>query len=472
MCQCIQFVFFYNMKTILAIPFLFIIIQLQAQYKLPLKISDVPPKSRVVLELLAFDKNGFEKIDSIQVDSNGIVYFNIPANTPSCAMQITVPKGTNQSEFLYNPKEQMRLEASFWAIKNGDIITENSPENAAYAQWLELQNQFNNFLEELNQQKKLLTPFQPDYRKAWGNLETRVEMLQQELNNNLDILTQRHPNTYTAEVLIPLSKIPIRNNQQMKEFDGYLAFLNQHYFDYVNFNEARMLRHYFFMEKIFHYLTTYTQKTEDGTKRGLDYLLSLMKEDDEINTLVFNSLLQTFIKLDSEVFTLYLLENSKQGCALKLDYADLKKLQTIQSLTIGGTAPDLLLYDDKKNAQSLHAYAKKNKYTIVFIWISWCAHCQKTVPKMNALYEQYKKKGLGIFAISLDEEESKWKTALAEHQTTWLNVAELVPLKQSKVAQNYSITTTPAIFILDKDGKIVAKNIYEEALESFLKGRL
>lgn len=460
------------MKIILALLFLFCFNLCQAQYRLPLKIYDVPPKSSVVLELLAYNKNGFEKIDSIQVDSNGMVYFKIPANMPSCVMQITVPKNTNQSEFLYNPKEQMHLEASFWAIKNGDIITENSMDNAAYSQWLELQSQFNNLLESLNQEKKLLTPFQPNYRKAWGNLETRVEMLQQELNNNLDILVQRYPNTYTADVLIPLSKIPIRNHQQMKEFDGYLAFLNQHYFDFVNFNDARMLRHYFFMEKIFHYLTTYTQKTEDGTKRGLDYLLSLMKENEEVNSLVFNNLLQTFIKLDSEVFTLYLIENSKQGCALKLDYADLKKLQTIQALTVGATAPELLLYDDKKNAQSLHSYVKKNKYTVIFVWISWCVHCQKTIPKMNALYEQYKKKGLGVFAVSLDEEESKWKAALASIPTTWLNVSELVPLKQSKIAQTYSVTNTPTIFILDKDGKIVAKNIYNEALENFLKEKL
>jgi len=300
----------------------------------------------------------------------------------------------------------------------------------------------------------------------------RIERLQIELNKNLATIAERYPNTYTTDVLVELAKIPVRTAEQLKEFDGYLAFLNQHYFDNVDFNDPRLLRHYAFMDKVFYYLTTYTQKTENGTKRGLDYILKTLGDNDEINSLVFNNLLQTFVDLDNEVFTLYLVNNSKQGCSLNLDYTDLKELQTIQALAIGGTAPDLLLYDDEKEVKSLHSYTQKNKITIVYIWISWCQHCKKTTPKLHELYLQHKKKGLGVFAVSLDEDEGKWKEAIKEHQTTWINTAELIPIKQSKVAPNYKIATTPALFILDKDGKILAKNLFGADLESFLKEQL
>lgn len=448
----------------------------RAQQRLQLKLHDAPENKSFILQLLAFNTNGFEIIDSLIVDSSllaksgvdSLVYFEIPDQLPAGLMQLKIPGDINQSEFIFNPNEKIILEASYWGLKNGDIITEHSNENAAYSDLLKLQQQYEQLLTQLVEEKKLLTPFQPNYRTSWGIIESRIERLQQELNNKLLLIEERYPNTFTVDVLVRLTKVPVRTAEQMKEFDGYLAFLNQHFFDYVDFNDNRLLRHYAFVDKIFYYLTTYTQKTENGTKRGLDYILSVFGNNEAINSLVFNNLLQTFIELDNEIFTLYLLENSTQGCALNLDYQDLKRLQNIQALSVGGTAPDLLLYDHKRDAQSLRSYTRKNKITIVYIWISWCAHCQKTTPELLNLYNNYKSKGLGVFAVSLDENEADWIEAIHSYQTDWINTAELVPIKQSKVAPLYKVSTTPSLYILDGEGKVLAKNIYGDKLDKWL----
>lgn len=441
--------------------------------EIQLTIHDVPENVSYSLFLSAFNKGSFDLVDSVEVSyTDTIVEFTVPNSQPAGLFRLSTLVDNNSVEFLYNPTENIELEASYWGIKNGDILTYNSPENSAYTILLQLQEQYTRIHSQLIEDKKLVSPYYQDYRRQWGNLEAKIETLQIELNRNLDSIISRYPGTYTSDVLVSLTRIPVRSQEQVKEFDGYLSFLNQHYFDFVDFEDDRILRHYAFMDKVFYYLTEYTEKTEDGTKVGLDYLLSLMKSNDQVNSHLFNNLLQTFLDLDSEVFTLYLTENVQHGCSIDLDFTDLKKLSSIKTLSIGGQAPDLLLYDDKNNAQSLYANCKKNKITIVYIWISWCSHCQKTTPRLKLTYDLYKKKGLGIFAVSLDENETLWKDALKTNNTNWLNTAELVPIKQSKVAPSYNVSTTPAIFVLDPSGKVLAKNLFGDDLDKWLSDYL
>lgn len=437
---------------------------------IPILIHDIPEKVSYTLYLSYFEKDSYQLTDSLKITSSDSLYsFSIPDDLTDGLMQIFSAVDENKVEFLFNSHENIELEASYWGLKNGDILTYNSAENKAYSLLLQLSQQYTRLYNQLRDEKEGLSPFQNDYRRRWGNIESKIEILQLELNGKLDSIGTRYPKTYTAEVLIPLTRVPVRPQEMVLLYDGYLSFLNQHFFDFVDFNDARMLRHYAFIDKVFYYLTEFTDKNEEGTKRGLDYLLSLLQEDQEINSLVFNNLMETFIDLGSEVFTLYLVNNAKHGCSLNLDFADLKKLRSIEALSIGGTAPDILLYDTKHKAQSLYENCRKNELTILYVWVSWCAHCQKTTPRLKETYGKYRKKGLGVFAVSLDEKEEDWLGAIAEYQTEWLNTAELVPIRQSKVAPLYNISTTPAIFVLDSKGTVLARNLFGEELDQWLQ---
>lgn len=445
---------------------------LTAQTTLNLTIEDMPEGKSFLVMLKTFEGSEFKLLDTVRVMEKGVVTFDVSNNQPTAIMELSIPKSVNKAEFIYNKAEKLELTASFLGLKNGDLQIRNSKENRAYAQLLSLVSQFTKLVDELNLKKEQLTVFQPDYRKQWGTIENAVEALQKELNEKLKIIATNNSGTYTSDVLVPLTKIPLRNQQQRQQFDGYMAFLHQHFWDFVDFNDERMLNHYAFIDKIYMYLGNYAPKTEDGTKAALDQILNRLQDNEEVNSLVYNSLLKTFIKLNNEIFTMHIAQHEKAGCSISLDFKELKRLQAMKAIAIGGLAPDILLYDDKKKPKSLKETMSKNKLTIVYMWLSWCQHCQKTTPQLDALYKKYKKKGLGVFAVSLDEKETDWKMALNQYQTSWINVAELVPIKQSKVAPSYNISTTPALFVLDGEGKVLARNLFGDKLESFLQSKL
>ena len=105
------------------------------------------------------------------------------------------------------------------------------------------------------------------------------------------------------------------------------------------------------------------------------------------------------------------------------------------------------------------------KVTIIDFWASWCAPCRRENPNVVRTYEQYHGKGLEIISVSLDKpgQKEKWIKAIAKDNLNWHHVSNLNYFNDP-VAQLYNIQSIPSTFILDKDGKIVAKNLRGAAL--------
>lgn len=203
-------------------------------------------------------------------------------------------------------------------------------------------------------------------------------------------LAEKYPNTYTTECIVPLTLIPVRSVKTTwaDNYDSYISFLNKYYFYHVNFDNDKNLYHYAFHDKIFYYLNQYTDKSNKGTIGGINVIMSNLKNNEEINNFVYNTLLKSFIKLNSESLTKYLVDNFNKNCSLNLSFEELKKLNTINTLSIGNITPEISLADTKGSFQSLRTYAQKNKFTVLFFWISWCATCKAETPRLVELYKK------------------------------------------------------------------------------------
>ena len=147
--------------------------------------------------------------------------------------------------------------------------------------------------------------------------------------------------------------------------------------------------------------------------------------------------------------------------------ADLKKLKpakkiqemfdSVAATEIGKVAPNFKAKNPKGKEISLDD-SKGKKATIVDFWASWCMPCRQENPNMTKLYKDFHEKGLNIIGVSLDNDSKDWITAIAVDQLLWPQVSNL---KQwdDPIAKLYNVNTIPATFLLDEDGKIVAKNI-------------
>ena len=131
----------------------------------------------------------------------------------------------------------------------------------------------------------------------------------------------------------------------------------------------------------------------------------------------------------------------------------------------GRTAPDFELED--LNGNTLRMSDVEAKLIIIDFWASWCGPCRLNNPLLKRLYAEYHSKGLEIIAVSLDEDKAAWKMAVEKQDLPWIHVSSLKGWK-CPVAQMYAVTAVPAMFVVDKNNRIIATQLRGEALENFL----
>lgn len=108
----------------------------------------------------------------------------------------------------------------------------------------------------------------------------------------------------------------------------------------------------------------------------------------------------------------------------------------------------------------------KGKYLIIDFWASWCGPCRQEIPHLKEVYKKYKDQGLEILSVSVDAKPADWKKAMAEERMTWpqINAVESKPVMAS-----YLFSGIPYLVVVDKDGKIVEKNVRGESLDKAMK---
>lgn len=140
-------------------------------------------------------------------------------------------------------------------------------------------------------------------------------------------------------------------------------------------------------------------------------------------------------------------------------------VKRVAGVAVGQQAPDFTLNSPEGKPVALSSL--RGKYVLIDFWASWCGPCRMENPNVVRMYDKFKSKGFDIYGVSLDDNEKAWKTAIERDKLGWLHGSELKKWK-SDVAQTYGVNAIPATFLLDKEGKIIAKNLRGAALENKL----
>jgi thiol-disulfide isomerase/thioredoxin len=132
---------------------------------------------------------------------------------------------------------------------------------------------------------------------------------------------------------------------------------------------------------------------------------------------------------------------------------------------IGKPAPAFVQNDAGGKPVSLVAF--KGQYVLLDFWASWCGPCRAENPNVVKAYQQYHPKGFAILGISLDDSKDRWLAAVKKDQLSWTQVSDLKGW-QNSVADLYGVKGIPMNYLLDKDGKIIAKGLRGEDLDKKL----
>ena len=137
-----------------------------------------------------------------------------------------------------------------------------------------------------------------------------------------------------------------------------------------------------------------------------------------------------------------------------------------KTLAVGSEAPDIALPSPDGEVISLSSL--RGKYVLIDFWAAWCRPCRAENPNVVRVYNDYAGENFEILGVSLDKTRDAWITAIAQDGLPWLHVSDL-KFWRSEAAQTYQIRAIPATYLIDPDGKIIAKNLRGATLEAKLK---
>lgn len=146
-----------------------------------------------------------------------------------------------------------------------------------------------------------------------------------------------------------------------------------------------------------------------------------------------------------------------------------EKVQKLKAVQVGQQAPDFTI--NGLDGKPVRLADFKGKYVLLDFWASWCGPCRAENPNVVKAYNKYKDRNFTILGISLDKDKAAWEQAIKQDGLTWSHAGELADF-QGATVRLYQVEAIPSSFLLDPNGKIVARNLRGEELDAFLNKTL
>ncbi len=454
------------MKRLIFLITLFLTLQAQKpSYKITIEMNGFPGDSCILAHHYG-DKKYVD--DTVAVKNNKCIFQGTDTLKPGVYLLVLPPKN-NYFEFLITEKDR------FFTLKTdtSDLVqnmtVKGSIENKVFYDYVKTTAKAGRKIQELQKQLQNAKT-KEDSTKIYEQIKAEEEKI---IQLRRKIYTE-HPNLLWSKILKMMEEPNVPDSIKDKQPQAYYYF-KAHYLDNIDFSDERLLRTPVFWNKINFYLDKLTPVVPDSVIVSVEEILSRAKANPEVLKFLMIKLLNKYATskvMGMDAAYVYIVRNYyEKGYADWVDSVQLFKIidraNKIEPNLIGKKGADIILPDSSGKYHSMHAL--KNKYVILYIWDPDCGHCKKATPKLKKLYDEMKKEGIDVevFAVYGGVETDKWKKFIRDHKLNWINVHDAK--FQSDYRQKYDVFSTPTIYLLDRDKKIIAKRLGVEQLVDYIR---
>ncbi|MBL4654068.1 MAG: DUF5106 domain-containing protein [Flavobacteriales bacterium] len=439
--------------------------------------------------------------DTTKVDKNGNFVFEGEEPFPGGIYSIVMPDQKTYFEFnITEPKFTM-------TTKRNDLVmsmsVKGSEENKVFYDYLQfingqqkkaapLRKKLKNKQEEKeeNQKSKKLDEEIKKVKEELSAIDTEVKKYKIDMiAANGDKLVGKIFST-SQDPEVP--DAPKGEDGKPLDKDFSYKYYKAHYLDGVDFCDERLLRSPVFHNKLDYYIKKLTIQIPDSINKEADMLLEKAKCKKEmfkyVTHYITNSYEKSKIMCMDRVFVHMAQEVYCKDLAWWVDSAQKAKIcnraETLAPLMCGEVAPNIILQDTSEE-KWINMHEIEAEYTILFFWDPGCGHCKKAMPKFKAMYDKFKGKGVELYSPCTEFETKDWKKFVTEKELNWINVSDnpeinknaakyihLTTLESLNYRDTYDIFSTPQVYLLDKDKKILAKKLSAEQLDDILSDKL
>lgn len=403
--------------------------------------------------------------DTARIQPNG--WFLLEGDEPleGGIYMAVLPPNNNYFEILVSEQnQQMSFETNSQNLI-GDMQISGSKENEQFYEYLQYLSIKRSQVNELNQQieQESVSPTQK------AELQKELDAINQEVEKYQKGLINDSPTSLLSGIVranMPLEGMPeFTGDQKEVEMDQYL-WTKVHWFDNVDVTDERLLRTPILFGKIDRYIHNLTVQHPDSISVSLDEVLEKVKPSEEVFKFFLVNYLNEYAKsktVGMDAVYVHLAQNYyKKGLAPWTDPDQLDKIvengDKLEPLLIGKIAPDIIMETQDGSKQSLHDF--ESPYTILLFWRPDCGICKETIPGLVDFVNEYQDKGVTVFSVCTklgDEVPLCWTGVEDLGMNVFFNTVD--PYGRSRFLDAYDIRSTPQIYVLDKDKKILSKKI-------------
>lgn len=410
--------------------------------------------------------------DSATVNADGTFTFKNTAElAPGIYLILLQPKNA-YFEVLINKGEQ---QFSFVTDNNdlvGKMKFKNSAENEMYYNYL------NHLTRNRTEANNLRAEMDKDTTKR-VKIKEKLLAIDKEIDDYQRNLVAKYPESFTA-LIIRASKdvdLPVFTGKDDDDIKNQRYWwYKKHFFDNYRMGDDRMIRTPLLHSRVDYYINKLTVQHHDTLIQEVDRVLQLLKPAPDAFKYFLTQFLNAYAKSDiigqDALYVHLALNYYATGQVTWADKDQIEKIvsnaRSVEPTLLGKVAPEFTL--TKRDGSKIRLADIKTPYTVVVFWAPDCGHCQKEMPSLIAFWEKWKPKGVEVISIcnrtTPDKAEECWK--FVEERPGMKFTTGVDMHLQSNTQANYWVKTTPMIYILDKDKKILMKKIQPEKIDEIM----